>query len=430
MTAIVVPRVNTRYFLKFCLPAMFGTLVEYYDYTLYGFFAVILTEQFFPATDPVIGLLKTFGIFVAGSLSKPLGSVIFSQIGDHYGRSPALKFTMLGIALPTIIIGLMPNYGEIGWIAPLILLLCRITQGMFVSGESDGVRIFLYETLGGRFSCTASALSGLACMLGIYLASLAASIITSGNLPIWGWRVPFLMSGILGFLVILCRQYLPETPEFIRYQNAIDIFAHKKNLFQVLLKNKWTVIGAILICGSAGGAYHFYLVFYGTYLHSVLGILDKATAASYTSHAILVFSLTLVLMGVLADYFGKAIIMKIFIGLLCLMVMINFYMIEQGQMPQWVMLCTAFSMTPINTIGLVLVYEKLGVGERFRCSSLGHALGSMLFSGTAPVVSLSLWKMTNYSVVPLIYFLVLSMMGYFAVMRLAKIDFFKKEANA
>src|SRR4029077_6419077 len=115
-------------------------------------------------------------------------------------------------------IGLMPSFREIGWVAPLLLLLCRITQGMFVSGESDGVRIFLYETLGEKFSCTASALAGLACMLGIYFASLAAAIVAREGFPDWAWRVPFLLSGVFGIAVVYCRKYLPETPAFLRYK--------------------------------------------------------------------------------------------------------------------------------------------------------------------------------------------------------------------
>lgn len=405
---------------KSCLTVLIGTLFEYYDYTLYGFFATRITQQFFPDDDPTIGLLKIFGIFVIGSLAKPLGSLIFSQIGDRNGRCPVLKFTLLGIGLPTTIIGCIPSYVEIGSLAPVLLLLCRIAQGMFVSAESDGARIFLFETLGSRFHYTASALSGTACMFGIYAASFAASTVLSHDFPEWAWRVPFVLSGVFGMLVLWFRTSLAETPEFI-YQRKTYPQDKTADLYQVILKNKSLVMSTILITGSAGGCYHFYLVFFGNYLHSVLGILDSALSSVYTSRAIVIFSITILAIAIAVDYFGEKIIMKVFkifmVGLVS-MIAINIYSINLGVFPQWVMLGTVFFMTPLHSIGLVLIYKRLQVDERFRCSSLGHAMGSMLFSGTAPLFSLWLWKVTHCQISPLFYFLALSMVGYFSAKRL------------
>lgn len=401
---------------KSCLTVLIGTIFEYYDYTLYGFFATLITHQFFPDDEPTIGLLKTFGIFVVGSLSKPLGSLLFSQIADKEGRKSVLRFSLVGIGLPTTIIGCMPTYAEIGCLAPALLLLCRITQGMFVSAESDGARIFLFETLGSRFHYTASALSGSACMLGIYLASFAASTVLSNHFPEWAWRVPFILSGALGMLVLWLRTSLIETPEFMHYR-ACYPNTKQSNLYEVILKNKSLIISTVLICGSAGGCYHFYLIFFGHYLNSVLGILDNSLSTLYTSHAILIFTSTILCIAVAADYFGEKVIMKVFqiftIGL-AVMIAINMCYIHQGFFPEWVMLITTFFMTPLHAIGLVLIYKKLQVDERFRCSSLGHAIGSMLFSGTTPLCSLWLWKITNCHIMPLFYFLALSMLGYFA----------------
>jgi len=422
MNTIVLPRTRNSISFKPCLVVITGTIFEYYDYALYGFFATLIAQQFFPDNDPTIGLLKTFSVFIAGSLSKPLGALIFSQIGDKEGRSPALKFSLLGIGLPTMIIGLMPSFNEIGWIAPCLLLLCRITQGMFVSGESDGARIFLFETLGPRFYYTASALSGTACMLGIYMASLAASIVVSYHFPDWAWRVPFIVSGILGIFIWWLRNNLLETPEFTNYRATVSGDT-ASSLREVIAKNKTLVFSAILICGTAGGCYHFYFVFFANYLNSTLTILDSTLSTLYIARAILVFTLSSLLIAMGTDYFGEKIIRQIFkifmIGL-TLMIGINIYYIHQKTMPQWVMLVTAFFMTPVHSVGLVLIYKKLLVSERFRCSSLGHAIGSMLFSGTAPFMSLWLWKITQFPSAPLFYFTALSIMSYFAVMRLTR----------
>lgn len=405
--------------VKSCVFAILGTIVEYYDYALYGFFATAIAQAFFSADEPVIGLLKTFGVFVAGSLSKPVGAILFSQIGDREGRSPALKWSIVGIALPTTVIGLTPGFSEIGWLSPCILLLCRIAQGMFVSGESDGVRIFLFETFAARFAYTANGLSGMACMIGIYAASLTASIIAMHPLPEWTFRVPFVISGVLGMVVFWLRISLQETPEFTRFRQK-GLIPHAPSLLEVVLKNKKILLYAILICGAAGGAYHFYLVFFGTYLSAILGILDGPHAASYTSQCILIFSVSVLLIGLCADYWGEIVILKIFMLGFLVMLGFNLHSVYQGEMQPWIMWLTAFLITPIHSIGLGLVYKKLSVGERFRCSSIGHAVGSMLFSGSAPWVSLSLWKITGASIAPLLYFLALSLIGYVALMQLVR----------
>ena len=179
--------------VKVFLPAILGNIVEYYDYTLYGFCAAFFSSQFFPNDDPTVALIKTFGIFVAGSFSKPLGALIFGFIGDRYGRSVALKISMIGIAFPTALIGLMPSYESIGWFAPMLLLVCRILQGIFTAGESDGVRIFIYEFVGKHRPCFATSLTTIAYMIGIYLASYISKLFLSEPMNDWIWRIPFLI---------------------------------------------------------------------------------------------------------------------------------------------------------------------------------------------------------------------------------------------
>jgi len=200
--------------LKLFFPAILGTIVEYYDYALYGFCASLLAAQFFPADDPTVALLKTYGIFLTGSLSKPLGALIFGSIGDRFGRRVALQISMLGIVIPTTLIGLMPTYDQIGWMAPALLLMCRILQGMFTEGESEGVRIFLYESIGKTRPCFANSLSGVACMSGIYLASCAFSLVMNFKMLEYAWRIPFIVGGILGILVFWSRHSLSESPAF------------------------------------------------------------------------------------------------------------------------------------------------------------------------------------------------------------------------
>lgn len=414
---------------KLLFPAILGTIVEYYDYALYGFFAEIIAQQFFPTEDSTIGLLKAYGIFIAGSCSKPLGSILFGYLGDTYGRSMALKISMFGIAIPTVCVGLMPNYAAIGWLAALFLLICRMLQGMFVSGESDGVRIFIYESLKKTTPCFSNSISGMSCMVGVYLASYAASISKSPELPGYAWRIPFILGGLFGLVVILLRRYLEETPDFIEHQHYISKLQNeKKNIaseknkensdsfLNVILKNKESVIITALLYGVVGGGYHFYFVFFANYLSTNLHFMDGALASLNNANAILVYTLTAPLAGYIADRFGPISVLKTSALTLFAITAMNTILIYQGYFPTWAWLLTAINLSFLHTPGFVVIFQRFKVGERFRCVSMGHAVGSMILSGTAPFLSLWIWQITGQSIAPFFYFMFLTLLGYCALL--------------
>jgi len=406
--------------LKLILPAAIGTIVEYYDYALYGFSADRIAEHFFPNNDPTIGLLKVYGIFIAGSCSKPLGSLLFGYIGDRYGRSLSLRMSMLGIAFPTLLVGLMPGYEILGWWAALFLLLCRVLQGMFVSGESDGVRIFIYESLGKSRPCFSNSISGMACMMGVYIASCVSAFSTQLSISEFAWRIPFLMGGLAGVGVLLLRRYLSETPEFTQYRKQHEEAALAKawgwtSLWRVIVKNKQAVFVTILLYGIVGGGYHFYFVFFGKYISATLQVLEADKAALLTAHTILVYLLCAPLAGYVADRFGALRALKLSALVLMGLIIVNGILLAHGVFPTWIWFLTAINLAFLHTPGFVVLFEKFSVGERFRCVSIGHAIGSMLLSGTAPFISLWIWQVTRVPIAPLGYFMMLTLLGYYSL---------------
>lgn len=400
---------------KSVFPAIFGTVVEYYDYALYGFTAEIIAHHFFPSNDPTVSLLKVYGVFIAGSCSKPLGSILFGYLGDKYGRSLALKVSMLGIAFPTMLVGLMPGYAVLGWWAALLLLLCRILQGMFVAGESDAVRIFIYETLSKAKPCFSNSISGMACMTGAYLAAQAAHLSIHPSLPDYAWRIPFLIGGLLGILVLCLRRFLKETPDFTQHLQEIKKKKQMKttrSFTEVIRKNKWNIFVTAILYGMVGGGYHFYFVFFGKYLSHTLQIIEPTLAAGNTSHSILVYTLCAPLAGWAADRLGPLTALKYASFSLLLMISLHIIYIQQEQFPTWLWLATAVNLSFLHTPGFVVVFQRFSVGERFRCVSIGHATGSMLLSGTAPFLGLWIWQATHQAISPSLYFMMLTAIGY------------------
>ncbi|VAW28653.1 L-Proline/Glycine betaine transporter ProP, partial [hydrothermal vent metagenome] len=122
-----------------------GNILEWYDFTVYGFFATIIGAQFFPEEDKIVQLISAFGVFAAGYLMRPIGGIIFGHIGDRQGRKKALLISILMMAIPTTLIGFLPTYASIGWYSALLLIILRLLQGLSVGGEFTGSISFLVE---------------------------------------------------------------------------------------------------------------------------------------------------------------------------------------------------------------------------------------------------------------------------------------------
>jgi MHS family proline/betaine transporter-like MFS transporter len=387
--------------------SIIGTVLEYFEYAIYGFLAPILALHFFPEGDSTAALLKTFGVFAVGSLSKPLGAVIFGYLGDLRGRRISLRYSMVGISFPTFIVGMLPGYETLGWGSALALVACRIMQGIFIAGESDGVRIYVFEHFGKIRPCFMITLVGCGAYIGIAIASFVATKIPpSGE----AWRFVFLGCSLCGILVFILRRYLIETPQFLAYQQA----HHEIIPLMKILKSHWReILRTIMICGANGGAYHFFLVFQGTYLAKILHIIPENEGTLYGFFLTSVYVLTLPLAAWTADTWGLARVSKIAGVLTIGLVIINILMVYQKLILFPLLIMTTIALAFFFAPGYLFLMQQYEVGIRFRGLSLGHAVGSMLFSGTTPFVCLVIWQQTNLAFAPFIYFTCLLFMAFF-----------------
>jgi MFS family permease len=182
---------------------IFGNTLEWYDFTAYAFFAPILAKLFFPLSNPFTSLLLTFGVFALSFLVRPVGALFFGYIGDHFGRRTALIISIIVMSLPTLFLGLLPNYATIGIAAPVLLTILRMTQGLAVSGELTSATSFLVEHAHEKRRGFAGSLAMWSAFIGITLSSIVVTSITMAitdqQLTTWGWRVPFVLGGLLGF---------------------------------------------------------------------------------------------------------------------------------------------------------------------------------------------------------------------------------------
>lgn len=352
---------------------LFGTALEYYDYALYGFCAGLLAQRLFPNLGTENAILQTYLVFCAGSLAKPIGSIIFGWLGDLYGRRLALEWSMLGIFLPTLIITIIPS-GLNAKLAMIIVLIARMLQGIFIAGESDGVRIRLYESRKNTIPFINNAIVSLASCCGIFFASQGALL--AKHFPQY-WRIPFLIGGLLGILLLRARRHLTESSNF----EKPGTFWVKPNLSGLL--------SVIMICGSVGGTYHLFFVYQPTYWTSILSIMSATQAQSIVSICLFLYIPGLLCASILCERFNPHLILITGIMGAIVLTPLTIFSVE----PSLPLLCIiSLCLSFIHAPGYVLLMAQFPINSRYRHMSIGHSLGSLLMSGTAPFIATYCWQ--------------------------------------
>src|ERR1700751_2499557 len=221
VSVVAVPgrRLTARDYKTLCL-ATLGGILEFYDFIIFVFFANTIGELFFPPEIPDwLRQFQTFAIFAVGYLARPLGGIIMAHAGDLRGRKQMFTLSIFLMALPTLGIGLLPNYAKLGIWAPVLLLLLRILQGVAVGGEVPGAWVFVSEhvdpsQVGLACGILTGGLTG-GILLGSLVATCLSMVMTHGELATYGWRIPFLLGGAFGLLSMHLRRLLAETPVFL-----------------------------------------------------------------------------------------------------------------------------------------------------------------------------------------------------------------------
>ncbi len=231
-----------------------GNVMEWYDFTVYGYFAASIGRQFFPSQDPFASLLASFGALAVGFVVRPFGALLFGHIGDKWGRRTALWISVLAMAVPTFLIGLLPTYAQIGTAAPVLLVTLRLLQGLAVAGEVGTSLAFLAEHAPpGRRARTGAAGPigvGLGVLAGSAVGATSATVLGDAAIQAWGWRLPFLFGLCISAGALYARRNLPVD------DRRGSTSAPLKEAFAT----QWRTMLALL-CLNAVGAVGFYLCF-------------------------------------------------------------------------------------------------------------------------------------------------------------------------
>ncbi|MFD6860260.1 MFS transporter [Rhodococcus sp. NPDC060086] len=404
--------------VKVIRAAVVGTIVEYYDFGIYGYMATMVATLFFVSEDETAALLGTFAAFAVAFFLRVPGGIFFGHIGDKYGRKTALSWTILLMVVATAAMGLMPTYATLGVWATVLLVLARCLQGFAAGGELGGANAFVSESAPARWRATQTSMVNS----GTYLGSLAASLVALGitstfseeQILEWAWRIPFLLSVVIGVVGVWIRNHLEDTPQF---EEMADKGETKKLPIMELLKTSGgSVVKIVLLGALIVGGYYIASVYAATYLQTEGGQTSSAAFLS-TSLALVLGVITLPIAGYMADKYGRKPVL--FTGSVASAVLgvPMFMLMSGGTLWQAVLgqsvlfICVSI----VNGASFVVYVEMLKASVRYSGIALGNNVTNMCLGGTAPFIATYLINVTGNSLAPAGYFVFCALLTLGAV---------------
>ncbi len=404
---------NSPSSFKALLAGTSGTILQWYDFAIFGYFAPIIALTFFPKGNATAGLLNTFTVFAVGYLLAPLGALAFGYIGDHYGRKRALSFSILGMAFATASLSILPGFDSIGILAPILVTLIRITQGFVASSEFTGSAIFLVEHAKPGRKAFYGCLTSSAYSTGVILAGLMASFLTASMMPSWSWRLGFAFALVAGVIIFYLRIHVAETPVYQR------IPASKKSnqpIFSAIQQAPIAFIGVIGLAALIGIMTFGTYVFAETFVHHYFKI-SLSTMTLLTTLALAVDALLEPCVALLADKIGYLRIMIFGIFLILLTSFPLFYLLTTSNILLIMLSLMSFSVLIAITFAPMNAYMAELFPEHCRYSGFGVAfhIGISLFGGTTPLLMMWLIEKTNSLTAPAYYYIFGALLGLSAI---------------
>lgn len=397
---------------KFYFATVVGNILEYYDAALYGYLLPKLSPLFFPHEDPAVSMLWGLGVFASGFFMRPIGGAIFGHIGDRFGRKRVLTLSIGLTAIPAFTISMLPTYAQIGVLAPVVLVLCRLAHGLCIGGESAGILVYVLEkTNKNRLNYIGSILCSVS-FVGVLLGASVGALFTLESMPEWGWRVPFLISIVLTFYGYYFRKNLQESEVFKKAKAPIA----RVPLIEVFKGSKRNLLCTFGLGAACSVPYHVLTVYASSMLTSTLGVpVSQAILVNMSTLGLL--TVVLPFIGMWADKRGNVKLMYASMAAVSVLAYPVFLLIGSQSLPLiligQVILVFAYS----GFLASVSAFLMSLFPVRTRSTGIGVAynLGNSVFGGTTPFFAAQLVYLTGDHSSPAMYLLFAGLLGLASV---------------
>ncbi|MDQ4502508.1 MFS transporter [Sinomonas sp. ASV322] len=387
-------------FIRATVSVWLGTTMEYVDFALYGLAAgLVFGDLFFPGTDPAIALLSGFATYAVGFLARPVGAVVLGRLGDKHGRKAVLVATIILMGGSTTLIGALPTFGQVGLLAPALLVFLRICQGFGAGAELSGGAIMLAESSPSRIRGFLSAFIALGSNSGTLLASgvwLLVTQLPKGDLISWGWRIPFLCSIVITLVALVIRRLMKESPVFLaererRLEHAETAAPAQQDGRGFLARNKAFFVMLGLRIGENGPSYLAQTFVVG-YVTKVLA-LDKSLSPTAVFVASLIGFAVIPLAGYASDRFGRRVTYRAFCVALVLFAFPAFMLMDtKNPAIVFATIVVGMALASLGIFAVQAAYgvELFGASNRYTKMATAKEVGSLLSGGTAPLFASAL----------------------------------------
>jgi MHS family proline/betaine transporter-like MFS transporter len=374
---------------KEILISSLGNTIEWFDFGLFIFMAPILGAKFFPQASASNATIEALIVFAAGFLFRPLGGIFFGYFGDTRGRAKTLRVSILIITISTALVGFIPSYEEIGLTAPILFILLRLIQGVSIGGEYSGIIIYLAESAPRNKRGFTTSFAAIGANLGFLLATVTLMLLhlffKEKVIADWAWRLPFLLIGIPGSLIIYYRFKLSETPAYSQLKKN-----HRLESIPFIAAIKFAPYQLLKILGLTCMGTTFYFVFFAympTYLEHYIGF-SLANALIIESFILIIMLFTVPLAGMCGDYFTRKKMLIITSIAIIFLVLPCFYLLHfKSIILALLSLGTATILSSLeqgNT--LTAIVENCPENVRYSGIAFSYNLGNALFGGGTPLV--------------------------------------------
>jgi MFS transporter, MHS family, proline/betaine transporter len=391
-----------------------GNFVEWYDFAIYSYSVTIIATLFFPPGNRAAAIIAAFALYGVAFLARPVGGIFWGNMGDRIGRRTTLAVIVLIMGGATMLIGLLPTYGTIGILAPVLLALLRLIQGFSGGGEFTGSTSFITEYAPddrrGFFASISATFTTLPSLLGGLTVFAVAAALGEQTYAAWGWRIPFLIGGPLALVGLFIRLRMDETPAFRELKEREDPVESTPAREAVREHGRSILLVFAIASLSALGAYTLG-TYFPTYLQEVVGF-DRTTAIAANFLAFFVTVPLVPLVGLLGDRIGRKPLLFIGIPGFVLLSVPGYLLASSGNFFAAILgqLLVALPWSFVVSAVVVVIVEVFPTRVRYSGASIGYNLGYMIFGGTAPIVATYLVSATGSDIAPAIYLVVVALL--------------------
>ena len=369
--------------VKLVLATSLGNPLEWFDISVYAYFAVYLAKAFFPTDDPTTSLLLTFGTFALTFLARPIGGILLGTYADRYGRKASLLLSIAMMTVGTLAVGCMPTFDKIGVLAPLLVIVARLVQGFSAGGEFGSSTAFLVEHVPGRRGFVASwqfASQGISSLLGSGFGLLLSSTMSGADLQSWGWRIPFLFGVLIGPIGLYIRNNIEDaTPP--------PAAKHDSPVRTVFMTQKFPVLLAVGVIATATSV-NYLIIYMPTYVVKTLHL--SPTIGYLAAFAAAVAAITLnPVAGFISDRVGRTPYI-IAAGVVLLFAIFPVYLLLSGKPSATVIVLAVLLLGSLKALYLgaaaALMSELFPATTRATGLGLSYNIGVTAFGGSGPAI--------------------------------------------